>query len=384
MKKRISIIIIVCLVFSIFMTNSFAKTPSQEMRAVWIATVFNIDFPSTKNNVTAQKNEFIEKLDELKAIGINTVVVQVRSNADALYKSAINPWAKVLTGTQGKDPGYDPMAFMIQEAHKRGMEFHAWLNPYRVTTSGMDLNVLSKTSPARLHPSWLIKYNNALYYNPELKEVKSHIVATVKEIVKNYDVDGIHFDDYFYPSNYPLPKGEKKDGKVDNNRRQNVNDMISQVSSAIKSIKKNVKFGISPGGIWKNNTSDTTGSATNGNQSYYAVYGDTRTWIKNGWIDYIVPQIYWETGNKLADYETLVKWWDNEVNGTSVKLYIGQGIYRDVVAKQIDVQLKINQKYDGVKGSFYFSMRDLLESRAGCKEKIADFNNTAVIEPSLN
>lgn len=377
MKKILYMLLIITLMMSTFTTNAFAATSPQNMSAVWMATIYSIDFPTAKNDIVAQKKEYIDKLDKLQAAGINTVVVQVRPKADALYKSDINPWSDVLTGTQGKDPGYDPMVFMIQEAHKRGMAFHAWLNPYRITTSGTDINALCATHPARLHPEWVISYNNALYYNPDLQEVKDHIIATVEEIVKNYDVDAIHFDDYFYPSNYPLPQGEGKDGTVADSRRQNINDTIHQVSTAIKSIKSNVLFGISPMGIWKNSNSDPTGSNTTGNQSYYAVYGDTRTWIKNQWIDYIVPQIYWETGNKAADYETLVKWWANEVKGTNVNLYIGQGIYRDVVVKQIDIQLQINTKYPEVKGSFYYGMKNLLANTSGCKDKITAFYQTA-------
>lgn len=376
MKPIISIISILLLLVGICKVDVLAEGPSQDMRAVWIATVYNIDFPKTKSNVPAQKAEFIKILDQLQDIGINTVVVQVRPKGDALYKSTINPWSDVLTGIQGKDPGYDPMTFMIEEAHKRGMEFHAWLNPYRVTTSGTDITLLSKNHPARLHPDWIISHNNALYYNPELLEVKNHITATVKEIITNYNVDGIHFDDYFYPSKYPLPEGEGKDGVVANTRRQHVNEMVAQVSTVIKTVEKDVKFGISPMGIWKNSTSDVTGSNTAGNESYYSIYADTRTWIKNEWIDYVVPQLYWETGNQPADYETLVKWWSNEVKDSKVKLYIGQGIYKDVVAGEIEKQLKINQAYAEVKGSFYYSMRDLLNSRAGCKEVIKVFNQS--------
>lgn len=377
MKKIVSVFTIFMLIASMFSVNTLAQAQSKQLRGVWISTVYNLDYPSTKNNISAQKSEFIEKLDQLKAVGINAVFVQVRPKADALYQSKINPWSDVLTGVQGQDPGYDPLAFMIEEAHKRGMELHAWLNPYRVTTSGTDVNVLASNHPARLNPSWLFSYNNALYYNPELEEVKVHIVDTVKEIATNYNVDGIHFDDYFYPSSYPLPAGESKDGIVANNRRQAVNDMVSRVSYAIKTINqslgKQISFGISPAGIWKNNTSDPLGSATAGNEAYYSVYADARTWIQNGWLDYIAPQIYWETGHAKADYETLAKWWSNQVAGTSTKLYIGQGIYRDVVASQMDVQLAVNEKYNQIEGSIYFSMRDLLNNRMGCKDKISSY-----------
>lgn len=354
--------------------DAYAANLPQNMQAAWIATVYNLDYPSTQNNMASQKNEFIQKLDKLKSIGINTVVVQVRPKADAFYQSSINPWSEYLTGVQGKNPGYDPMDFMIKEAHKRGMSFHAWLNPYRITMAGSGISSLSKNHPARLHPDWVLKYNDALYYNPAVEGVKKHIVDTVVEIVKKYDVDAIHFDDYFYPSNYPLPQGQGKDGSVANSRRQNVNDMVKRVGKAIKSTKKNVLFGISPAGIWKNKDSDATGSNTLGNECYYSVFSDTRAWIKNGWIDYIVPQIYWETGNKAADYETLVKWWSNEVKGTNVKLYIGQGIYKNVVANQIDTQLQINKKYSQVGGSFYFSLKDLLSDKTNCKDKIKAFN----------
>ena len=298
MRKIISLFALIGLIVSTIAIQVFASTHSQDVRAVWISTVYNLDYPSTKNNEQAQKQEFIQILDTLQGIGINTVVVQVRPKADALYASTINPWSDVLTGTQGKNPGYDPLSFMIEEAHKRNMSIHAWLNPYRVTTSGTDLSTLSLTHPARLNPSWVITHNNALYYNPEVSEVKQHIVDTVVEIVKNYDVDGIHFDDYFYPSNYPLPTGETKDGVVANMRRSHVNDMISKVGAAIKKTNPKVVFGVSPSGIWKNDLSDITGSNTSGSESYYSVYADTRTWIQNEWIDYVVPQIYWETDRK--------------------------------------------------------------------------------------
>ncbi len=379
MKKVVSVFTLFALVLSLFSINVVAQVSNKELRGVWISTVYNLDYPSTKNNVGAQKSEFIEKLDQLKEIGINAVFIQVRPKADALYESSINPWSDVLTGVQGQDPGYDPLAFMIEEAHKRGMELHAWLNPYRVTTSGTDVNALATNHPARLNPSWVLSYNNALYYNPEQEEVKVHIVDTVKEIATQYNIDGIHFDDYFYPSSYPLPTGESKDGIVANQRRQAVNDMVSRVSYMIKTVNrtygKNISFGISPVGIWKNNASDATGSATSGSEGYYSVFGDARTWIQNGWLDYITPQIYWETGHAKADYETLIKWWSNEVVGTSTKLYIGQGIYRDVVATQIDTQLAINGKYTQIEGSIYFSLRDLLNNRMNCKDKISAYYN---------
>ncbi len=345
----------------------------QEQRAVWISTVYRADYPKAQNDVAAQKAEYIQKLDAAKKLGMNTAVVQVRPKGDALYASELNPWSAVLTGTQGKYPGFDPMEFMIEETHKRGMEFHAWMNPYRITTSGTDLAALAPNHPARKHPDWVLTYKNAMYFNPAKEEVKQYIVDSVAEVVKKYDVDAIHFDDYFYPSNYPLSKGEGKDGAEANQRRNNVNDLIERIHKEIKRIKPKVEFGISPMGIWKNKSSDPNGSDTKGAEGYYSVYGDAVTWVKNGWVDYIVPQIYWEPGHKSADYETLVKWWNNIVDGTNVDLYIGQGIYRDPVASQIAKELQINEKYQNVDGSFYFSLRDLLENRQGAATAIQKY-----------
>ncbi|MDA3730376.1 family 10 glycosylhydrolase [Niameybacter massiliensis] len=384
MKKTMMALLVIFSLVSIFPSQIQAAQHNDDMRAVWMATVSNIDFPSVqnKNNATAQKQEFIKKLDRMQEIGINTIMVQVRPKADALYVSNINPWSDVLTGTQGLYPGYDPLAFMIEETHKRGMDIHAWLNPYRVTQSGTDLNSLSLTHPARLNPEWVMSYNNAYYYNPALEEVKQHIVDTVEELVKNYDIDGIHFDDYFYPSNYPLPAGEDRDGPTANARREHINDMVKRVSKVIERTKPNVMFGISPIGIWKNQKSDPTGSNTGGGESYYTVCADTRTWIQNEWIDYVVPQIYWETTHQTANYKTLVEWWSNEVKGTKVKLYIGQGIYKDTVAEEMITQLKENEKYPQIEGSIYFSMKDLMNNRKGVSTALQTYYKGSWVDDS--
>ncbi len=375
--KKITAFLIGCVVCcqSIFLTPVMAATPNpeEEMRAVWISTVYRADFLSVQNDAEAQKKEFVQKLDQIKAMGLNTVVVQIRPKGDALYESSLNPWSDVLTGTQGRSPGYDPMQFMIEETHKRGMAFHAWMNPYRITTSGVDLAALSADNQARQHPDWILTHKNAMYYNPEREDVKEYIVNTVAEVVQNYDVDGIHFDDYFYPSNYPLPESEGPEGPTANARREHVNDLIARVDKKIKQLNQDVAFGISPMGIWKNSTSDPEGSATKGSEGYYNVFGDAKTWVKKGWVDYIVPQIYWETGHAAADYETLVDWWSDVVRGTDVKLYIGQGIYKDSVAAEITKELKINEKYPEVSSSFFFSLRDLLSDRQGAGTAIKTY-----------
>ena len=351
-----------------------AQAAEKEMRAAWVSTVYNLDWPKTKNNASKQKQELTQLMDKLKGCGINTIVLQVRPESDALYKSSINPWSKYLTGTQGKDPGYDPLAFAIQEAHKRGMELHAWMNPYRVTSSGTDLNSLVSSHPARKNPSWVIKYNNKMYYDPGNPAVVDYLVKTVKEVVDKYDVDGIHFDDYFYPSSsFPDDASYKAYGKGqdrNNWRRENVNTLLKKVKAVVNA-RSGCEFGVSPFGIWRNKSADCPdGSETSGSQSYYNMLADSRTWIRKGYIDYIVPQIYWPIGLKVADYSKLVKWWANEVKGYDVDLYIGQGIYKQGqssysgqnIAKEIKSQININKKYDTVKGSMYFSARDIVNN----------------------
>lgn len=376
MKKFI--IAMISVLITMLSTGGVFANHRENMRGAWIATVYNLDFPTAKNNAEAQKKEFSDKLDKLQEMGINTVIVQVRPKSDALYQSKINPWSDVLTGIQGQYPGYDPLAYMVEEAHKRNMDFHAWLNPYRVTTSGTDINSLCETHPARLHPQWLIEYNGALYYNPALDEVKEYIADTVKEIAENYDVDAIHYDDYFYPSDYPLTEGATPDSAEADARRQHVNDMIRMSSQAIKSVQPDCMFGVSPMGIWKNASTDPMGSNTNGKEAYYSVFADTLTWIKEGWIDYVVPQIYWEIGNKAADYETLVKWWSDQVKGTKVHLYIGEAVYKDEVSSEIKEHLKICEKDASVQGNIFYSTKELLANRQQVAEQLKEFYRNPV------
>lgn len=389
--KKLSILALVCLLFSLGGSN-IVYANQKGMNAAWITTVYNSDWPSKKNNPEAQKQQMRDILDNLKDTGINTVMFQARPKGDALYNSNINPWSEILTGQQGKNPGYDPLAFVIEEAHKRGMKVHAWLNPYRVTTSGTDLGVLSESNPARQHPDWTLTHNGRIYFNPELPQVKQLIYDTVGEIVKNYNVDGIHFDDYFYPVNYPLPEGEGRDGNVANSRRNNINEMVVGVKNTIKGIKPQVEFGVSPSGIWKNKSSDRNGSDTRGKESYYSDYADTVGWIKNNYVDYIVPQLYWQIGYEIADYSKLVSWWANQVKGSNVNLYIGQGIYKygqetyngENVAKEIDKQLNLNKQYSEIKGSVFYSTSDIISNREGCRDKIKTVLNSSIFNDVTN
>lgn len=383
MKKILSTLLAIMIIFTSSVTGKVYAS-GQDMQAAWIATSWGIDWPKSKNAQT-QQQEMINILDTLKDTGINTIMFQVRPKGDALYNSSINPWSDVLTGTQGKDPGYDPLAFVIQEANKRGMKVHAWLNPYRVTHEGdhkngiVDTSVLSDNHPAKFNEGATLSYGGKLYYNPESEWVKQHISETVAEIVRNYNVDGIVFDDYFYPTNYPLPEGESRDGAVANARREHINQMILKVKNTIKSINSNVEFGVSPFGIWKNSSSDLMGSNTSSKatESYYAHSADTVKWIKEEYIDYVIPQIYWDTNHSLAPYKTVTDWWANIVKGTNVDLYIGHNTTESYskCAAEIDTQLMYNKQYSTIKGSAYYNTKSLMDNVQGARDKIKNVIN---------
>ncbi|RDI42302.1 glycoside hydrolase family 10 protein [Falsibacillus pallidus] len=364
----------------------------RELRAVWIATVANIDWPSKKGlSADKQKEEFIKLLDDVKGMGMNAVVVQVKPTADAFYPSKYGPWSEYLTGVQGKDPGYDPLAFMVEEAHKRNLEFHAWFNPYRITMNSTDINTLSADHPARQHPDWVLAYGKQLYYNPGIPEARKFIEDGIMEVVKNYDIDAVHMDDYFYPykiAGQEFPDkatyekyGQEKFSNIEDWRRDNVNTLVKDINTAIKSEKSYVKFGISPFGVWRNIANDPTGSETTAGQTNYDdLYADTRTWIQNGYLDYITPQIYWNIGFQPAAYDTLVDWWVKETIGKPVHLYIGQAAYKidnNFVPEWHDPeeyvrQINLNHQYDTVKGSMHFSLKDLNRNPLGIKDRLTN------------
>ncbi|MFC4533428.1 glycoside hydrolase family 10 protein [Sphaerisporangium dianthi] len=357
------------------------KYPKRQLRGVWIATVHNVDWPSkTGLDAARQQAEYVRILDNAVKRNLNAVFVQVRPASDAIYKSPYEPWSQWLTGTAGRDPGWEPLPFLIAEAHKRGLEFHAWFNPYRAADKD-NLAKLPANHPARLHPGWVVKHEGRLYYNPGLPEVRAHTVKVIKDVVQRYDIDGVHFDDYFYP--YP-GKGTKfadtaaftKYGKgmsLAAWRRENVNTLVAQAGAAVHEAKPYVKFGISPFGIWRNKSNDPAGSDTKGLSAYDAIYADARAWIKSGSIDYVMPQIYWPRGFAAADYAKLVPWWANQVKGTGVHLYIGQALYRvgarDVAAwtkaGELPAHLTLNRKYPEVQGDVYFSAAQLGKNPLG-------------------
>ena len=359
---------------------------ARQLRGAWIASVANIDWPSaTGLSAEAQRAEYRALLDQARALGLNAVFVQVRPTADAFHDSALEPWSRWLTGTQGGDPGYDVLGFLVEEAHARGLEFHAWFNPYRVST-GSSLQALTPDHPARQNPDWVIAHGGKLYFDPGLPAVRAHVRQVVLEVVTRYDVDGVHFDDYFYP--YPVD-GEVFDDDASFEahgagfasradwRRNNVNLLLEELHAAIHAARPEVRFGVSPFGIWRNASSDPAGSATSGLESYDAIYADTRAWIQNGWIDYVLPQIYWHIGYAPAAYDVLVAWWADQVAGTGVQLMIGQASYKIGGAGWTDPQeivrhLDLNAEHPEVTGDVYFSMKNLVANPLGTSDLLRE------------
>jgi uncharacterized lipoprotein YddW (UPF0748 family) len=374
-----------CLLLSFFHFQiSFSQT-KYEFRAVWIATVDNIDWPTKGNfNTDSQKVEFIKMLDTFKSIGINAVIAQIRPAADAFYPSQYEPWSEWLTGKQGQQPFpyYDPLQFMIDEVHKRGMEFHAWCNPYRAVFK------IGQSTPAashitRVHPEWFLNYGDTKYFDPGNKEVQQYVTAVITDIVQRYDIDAIHFDDYFYPyrisgKEFPDDISYKKYGNnmtKDDWRRSNVDSIIVMLSKTIKQQKKLCKFGISPFGVWRNSSKDSTGSATRAGQTNYDdLYADVLLWLKNGWIDYVAPQLYWEFGQRAAPYEILLDWWGKHTYGR--QCYIGLGFYkggsnsvwRDKTL--LPRQIEALRNTPNIQGMIFFSGRSVMNDLNGWSDSL--------------
>ncbi|WP_409335214.1 glycoside hydrolase family 10 protein [Cedecea neteri] len=336
-------------------TKPIVKTPSQHnqpMRGVWLATVSRLDWPPVSSvngssaavRISQQQQALKDKLDKLKSLGINTVFFQVKPDATALWPSKILPWSDMLTGKIGEDPGYDPLQFMLDEAHKRGMKVHAWFNPYRVSTNITPgtvaaLNRTLSLQPASvfvLHRDWIRTSGDRFVLDPGIPEVRDWITSIVAEVVSHYAIDGVQFDDYFYTespgstlndSQTFRTYGQGYASKADW-RRHNTEQLIEQVSRTIKQLKPGVEFGVSPAGVWRNISHDPAGSETRGAAAYDESYADTRLWVQKGLLDYIAPQIYWPFSRSAARYDVLAKWWANVVKPTNTRLYIGIALYK--------------------------------------------------------
>lgn len=356
--------------------------PKREFRAVWIATVDNIDWPSSKNLVPdEQRKEFSNLLDFHKRAGMNAVFVQVRAAGDAFYAKSNEPWSEWLTGQQGRrpDPMWDPMEYMINESHKRGLEFHAWLNLNRLVHKSS--TSVSSENISRTHPDWILSYDGYKLFNFGIPVVRQFITEIAVNVAKNYDVDGIHFDDYFYPYavagqviNDDATFRQYGQGFANKNdwRRSNVDLLVKQIHDALMAVNPRIKFGISPCGVWRNKGTDSEGSKTYGAlASYDDLFADSRKWVREGWVDYIAPQVYFSSRFGRVPYKNLVDWWTENCYGRH--LYVGLGAYR-VGGKEKDTQWQNPTELPGqvrysreneAEGTIFFSSRSLKNNNLG-------------------
>lgn len=376
-----------------------ATLPKSELRGVWVATVANIDWPSKPGlNAEEQKREMSFLLDAHQRAGINAIFLQVRPSADAIYNGK-ELWSRFLTGRQGQAPApyYDPLEFAVEEAHKRGMELHAWFNPYR---AAFDL-VPSNTNPnhiTRKHPEWFFNYGGKKLFNPGLPEVQQYIVDVILDVVRNYDIDGVHFDDYFYP--YPAKGQEIPDlntfrkygagfRHIDDWRRANVDQLIRRISEQVHKEKPFIKFGVSPFGIWQNQNQHPEGSETAGLSGYSQLFADARNWVQQGWVDYINPQIYFAFNNRAAAYDKLLNWWNN--NSYGKHLYIGHAAYRAAdnapgwrEKNQLPNQIRYLRNRFGIQGSVFFSSKSLVNNLGGIRDSLQyNFYRYKALPPNM-
>ncbi|MEU4232409.1 family 10 glycosylhydrolase [Nonomuraea sp. NPDC026600] len=375
--------------------------PLRQMRGMWIASVVNINWPSkTGLTVEQQKAEYLAWLDLAVQRKLNSVFVQIRPTADAFWPSPFEPWSQWLTGTQGQDPGYDPLGFIVEETHKRGLAFHAWFNPYRVSMQA-DPAKLHPDHPGRKHPDWILPFGGKLYYNPGMPEVRKFCQDAIMDAVTRYDIDGLHFDDYFYPTNTTAFDDSAAFAQYGAGfpdlatwRRNNVDLMVSEMQQRVRQVKPDIAWGISPSGIWRNKASDPLGSDTAGGQSYDGLHADTRGWVKKGWLDYIAPQLYWYIGQPPADYAKLVPWWSDVANGTGTLLWIGQAAYKAgdpaqtapewQVPAELSKHLTLNRDNPPVSGDIWYNANDLRADRiASISTAVADHYTRPALAPVL-
>ncbi|WP_031486728.1 glycoside hydrolase family 10 protein [Streptomyces bicolor] len=361
----------------------------REMRGVWVATVANRDWPSAQGlTPDEQCDELVAHLDRAADRGLNTVILQVRPTADALWPSPYEPWSQVLTGTQGQDPGWDPLGTAVREAHARGLQLHAWFNPYRIANH-TDPGRLAESHPARRYPQWVVTYGGKLYYNPGLPEVRTFVQRAMLDAVEKYQVDGVHFDDYFYP--YPVAGQTFDDTDAYNRygggfasraawRRDNIDKLVIEMAAGIRRIRPTTQFGISPFGVWRNAATDPLGSDSRaGVQTYDDLYADTRKWVREGWIDYICPQLYWNIGFAAADYAKLVPWWAEVARGSRTQLYIGEALYKAGDPAQpaawqdpaeLSRHLTLAKEHPEPNGHVFFAAKDVATDRIGAMARV--------------
>lgn len=360
-----------------------------EMRGVWLATVANRDWPSRPGlSADRQRAELIGHLDTAVRNRLNTVILQVRPTADALWPSPYEPWSAYLTGTQGTHPGWDPLGTAVTEAHARGLELHAWFNPYRVAPH-TDPTRLAAAHPARRNPGWVVPYGGKLYYDPGLPEVRAFVVDAMLDAVRRYPVDAVHFDDYFYP--YPVAgQSFDDDTAYDTHggafpdraawRRDNIDRLVRETAARVRETRPGTRFGISPFGVWRNATTSGLGSDTRaGVQTYDDLHADTRRWARENWIDYICPQLYWNIGFAAADYAKLLTWWSAVVEGSGTQLYAGEALYKAGDPAQpapwqdtaeLSRHLTLAEEHPQVRGHVFFAARELSTDPVGAMARV--------------
>jgi len=394
MKKFALALILTVSVF----TLSRASNPKREFRGAWIQAV-NHQFEGIPT--TQLKKKLSTGLDSLEAAGINTVLFQVRVEADALYKSSIEPWSAYLTGVQGQSPDedWDPLQFMIDECHKRNMELHAWINPFRAKTASTQK--LAANHQISVYPERMVKYGDLVLFNPGIKENRDYICKVAANIVSRYDIDGFHIDDYFYP--YPqdgLAFNDRKTydndrrgfNNIDDWRRDNINLFVEQLQRTVKDAKPWVKFGISPFGIYRNSSAVyPDGSATSGLEGYSSLYADVLYWMEQGWIDYCIPQVYWNKGFRAADYSVLTEWWAGHSAGCLV--YIGQDVQRTVDGQdpsnpsrnQQRLKLDLERRLDRLDGNCFWPAQTIIDNIGGYSTVLKqDYHSTTALQPIVS
>ena len=398
MKKLCNLFLILLFLLqfpNIMRADNVSQNPKREFRGAWLHVIGQGQW--ARKNPQQQREYIIDQFDKLDKAGCNAIIFQVRPTADALYISEYEPWSRFLTGKRGKapDPLWDPMQFAIEEAHKRGMEFHAWLNPYRVT-SGPDDHTTPDMDYAK-NPDRYFKYDGKIFFDPAYQENRDFICTVIEDIVNRYDVDAIHIDDYFYP--YPGKVAFNSDSKsyakfgkgmnIGDWRRQNVDKLIEQINTTIKTAKPWVRFGVSPFGIWRNKKNDPRGSDTNGFQNYDGLYADVLLWAKNGWIDYLAPQLYWALDHKVASTRTLAKWWNDNANG--VDLYFGydtRGTMTTADPKagqpdELDTKVKFIRDLPNVQGVVWWHGYWVTENLNGVRDRLSNnYQSTLALAPA--
>lgn len=387
MVKIASCVLVICMICLLYIQAGKVskRVIDQELRGVWVATVVNLDYPvkptASSERLKQQTDTILEKVDEN---GFNAVFLQVRPCSDAFYKSAFYPWSSYLTGQQGKAPDaeFDPLAYWIEKAHERKIEVHAWLNPYRIARNQDEWDGLDEDSPARQHPDWVIQYGAGYYFDPAIPEVRQLVIDGALEIVQNYEIDGIHLDDYFYPGpDFNDVNSYKKYGKdfpdIGDWRRDNVNKLVKGLDDQLHEADPEIEFGISPAAVWASDYMDPEGSATTSDySSYYVLFADTRGWVREGWVDYLAPQLYWANGDEWSDFTVLVDWWTDvfkEAGRDDVDLFIGLADFKTVEegsdpgspwhgGSELKSQMDACKEDAGVDGTIHFRYRFIEDS----------------------